>query len=90
MSVRYGRKDCIHVWRYRSDGWEEGCGPAICVECGAFGCFCDVPEPKPPKKVFFGDKEVGKANINGKWDNPYVRRSEAARKAANARWNKPS
>lgn len=37
MAIRYGRKNCKHVWRSRKDGWEEGCGAAICVKCGAFG-----------------------------------------------------
>ena len=68
---RYGRNNCNHVWRYRKDGWEEECIPVICVECGAFGCICDV-EDRPPREVFFGEAQNGDANINGNWENPCI------------------
>lgn len=68
----YGRKDCKHVWRYRKDGWVEECVPAVCIECGAFGCQCDFGDENIPKEVFFGEGQNGDANINGKWVNPYV------------------
>ncbi|MDD5012194.1 MAG: hypothetical protein PHQ66_00905 [Candidatus Nanoarchaeia archaeon] len=70
--AHYGRKDCEHEWRYRKDGWEEGCVPAICIECGAFGCMCDIQGKKPSKEIFF-DGYNSDANINGKWENPYVK-----------------
>ena len=75
---RYGRADCEHIWRYRKDGWEEGCGPAVCIRCGAFGCFCDVykTKPCPSKKVFFKQGQNGDANINGCWVNPYVKKGD--------------
>ncbi|MBU1091254.1 hypothetical protein KKA27_00035 [Patescibacteria group bacterium] len=75
MSVRYGRKDCEHIWRFRKDGWEEGCGPAVCVECGAFGCLHDFNRDDIPKDVFFGEGQNGDANINGRWVNPYIKNS---------------
>lgn len=75
MAVRYGRKNCKHKWVYREDGWEEGCGPAICRKCGAFGCFCDVyrTDPIPSKKEFFGNKAKSSDNVGGKWKNPYIK-----------------
>lgn len=78
MSVRYGRKDCEHVWRHRKDGWEEECGPVVCIECGAFGCFCDIykNEPIPSKEILFSEGVNGDANTNGKWVNPYVAKKE--------------
>ena len=69
--IRYGRKDCKHVFRHRKDGWEEGCVPTICIECGAFGCQCDA-DSLLDKKVFFGQGATGDANLNGSWENPYV------------------
>ncbi|NPE26680.1 hypothetical protein HNV12_01595 [Methanococcoides sp. SA1] len=42
MTLRYGNPDCDHEnVVYRKDGWEEGCAPAVCFDCGAFGCYCD-------------------------------------------------
>jgi len=70
--MRYGKKDCEHVLRHRKDGWEEGCGPTICIECGAFGCLCDAKEKDVPHDIFFGEGLNGDANINGKWSNPYL------------------
>lgn len=68
---RYGIKNCNHIWRYRNDGWEDECVPAICIECGAFGCKCDMKEAVD-KDTFFNEGQNGNANINGKWVNPYV------------------
>lgn len=76
MTVRYGREGCNHKWRYRKDGHEEGCGPAVCIICGAFGCFCDVDRDKVPKDIFFDEGEDGDANINGRWGNPYVEKKK--------------
>lgn len=75
MTIRYGRKDCSHELRYRSDGWEEECVPAICKECGAFGCGCDS---STPNELFFKDAYKSDANPNGKWINPYVQREKEA------------
>ena len=69
--ISYGREDCVHIWRYRKNGWEEGCAPAICIECGAFACLCDM-DILPPKEIFFSEGRESDANINGKWVNPYV------------------
>ena len=33
-------KDCDHEWVNRNDGYEETCGPAICIRCGLYGCWC--------------------------------------------------
>jgi hypothetical protein len=33
--------DCEHFWVNRTDGYEEECGPAICLLCGQYGCYCD-------------------------------------------------
>lgn len=74
MSVKYGKKDCHHDWVYRQDGWEGECGPTICIKCGAFGCFCDLPRPKPPVQQFFDRGVRGDANVNGQWENPYVKK----------------
>ncbi|MCK9595631.1 hypothetical protein M0R19_00375 [Candidatus Pacearchaeota archaeon] len=68
MSVSYGREDCNHQWRYRKYGIEEGCIPAICVDCGAFGCQCDVVNV--PKETFFKKHAESDDNIN--WENPYA------------------
>jgi hypothetical protein len=69
--IRYGIKDCNHKWRYRKDGWEEQCIPTICIECGAFGCRCDMKE-EFPKDIFFDEGQESNANINGKWVNSYI------------------
>ncbi len=71
--IKYGRSDCVHVWRHRKEGWVEGCVPAICIECGAFGCQCDMKGEKPTKEIFFDEGQKADANINGKWENPYVK-----------------
>ena len=71
MSVRYGKEDCKHDWVYRKDGYEEGCCPAICRKCGAFGCACDSWGVK--KKYFFDNAIKSTDNIGGKWENPYVK-----------------
>jgi hypothetical protein len=80
--IRYGSEDCNHVWRYRKDSWEEGCVPAVCVECGAFDCACVVfdnvsrKEFEKVKRIFFDAGINYDANINGKWINPYVKKDE--------------
>jgi len=72
--IRYGRKNCKHVWRYRKDGYEEYCSPVICKECGAFGCSCDV---KPCNNTeLFSEEFNSNANINGKWKNPYMKKEK--------------
>ena len=76
MTIRYGREDCEHIWRYRSDGWEEECVPAICIDCGAFGCGCDSGRARVPKEIFFEGKYTSTSNPNGKWENPYVKKKE--------------
>lgn len=77
MAIRYGNDDCNHKWRYRTDGYEEGCIPAICIECGAFGCQCDITDPAPSKKTFFDEGQPEDANINGRWKNPYIKQAQA-------------
>lgn len=32
--------ECNHFWVKRKDGYEEACGPAICLLCGKYGCYC--------------------------------------------------
>ena len=32
--------ECEHFWVERKDGYEEQCGPAICLICGEYGCEC--------------------------------------------------
>ena len=72
--IRYGLKDCNHMWRYRKDGWKEQCVPMICIECGAFGCQCDMDKNNiVPKNIFFNEGLNSNANINGNWINPYVK-----------------
>lgn len=75
-AMKYGRKKCEHEWRYRKDGWVEGCVPAICIKCGAFGCGCQGEAMKVPKDIFFNEGANSNDNIGGSWDNPYVRRGE--------------
>ena len=82
--IRYGREGCEHDWVNRGDGWEEQCGAAVCLECGAFGCWCNALEGyygilKDDKVGFEIKKRVmvaravdGDANTNGKWVNPYI------------------
>lgn len=72
--ARYGNPNCDHEWRYRDEGWEDECIPAICIKCGAFGCRCDMlmHNKLVDKDVFFGESQKGNANINGMWINPYV------------------
>lgn len=70
--IRYGREGCNHVWRYRKESWEDECIPAICVECGAFGCGCDFNHDDIPKEIFFGEGQRYDANVNDKWVNPYL------------------
>lgn len=82
MTIEYGRKDCEHVFRYRKGGWEEGCVPAICIECGAYACLCDIKE-KIPKDIFFNEGVSGDANINGRWDNPLVKEKKLEKKLKN-------
>lgn len=69
--IRYGRKNCKHEMRFRKNGWEEGCVPAICKKCGAFGCACDSDTNK---ELFFKEAMKSFDNINGKWVNPYIKR----------------
>jgi len=79
MVLRYGREDCKHELR-DSNGYEEYCSSAICIECGAMGCLCDARRAGVSDKVFFERKYKIDANINGKWENPYVeKRREAAK-----------
>ena len=33
--------NCEHFWVRRKDGYVEKCGPAICLKCGEYGCYCD-------------------------------------------------
>lgn len=73
MTIRYGRNHCAHQWRYRIDGWEEGCIPAICKECGAFGCSHDH---NVSKELFFKEGYSSYANPNGKWMNPYLKKKD--------------
>jgi hypothetical protein len=74
--ARYGLENCKHVWRYRKDGYLDSsfCVPTICIECGAFGCECDIENDKPEKDIFFAEGQNSDANINGKWVNPYIER----------------
>jgi len=76
MSISYGRSKCNHSWRERTDGYVEQCCPVVCIECGAFGCSCDVKtkHEKANLRILSGYK--GNANINGKWINPYVVKKE--------------
>lgn len=73
MAMWYGRKDCNHVIRYREDGWVDYCIPAVCIECGAFGCFCELNHTDISVSEFMKEGYKGNANINGKWKNPYVK-----------------
>lgn len=81
---RYGRSDCNHIWRYRIDGWEDQCAPAICISCGAFSCGCkyfdninyyNKEEFEKAKNIFFNEGVRYDANINGKWENPYIKKT---------------
>jgi len=75
--VYYGRNDCDHQWRYRKKGLEEGCIPAICIECGAFGCACDADAKDVSKEIFFENGGYkSDENINGNWENPYVEKKK--------------
>jgi len=74
----YGREDCEHVWRHRKDGWVEECVPAVCIECGAFGCLHDFIKEDIPEDIFFSEGQDGDANINGSWINPYVKKKEVS------------
>ncbi|PIT88569.1 MAG: hypothetical protein COU29_02200 [Candidatus Magasanikbacteria bacterium CG10_big_fil_rev_8_21_14_0_10_36_32] len=74
MSVRYGKSDCEHDWVFRQDGYEEGCVPIICLKCGAFGCLCNFPGPRPPAEEFFDRGVKSNTNSNGNWENPYVKK----------------
>lgn len=64
MSIRYGNKDCDHKFVHRKDGYEEGCCPAICKKCGAFGCACDIGS-QLPDKTFFSNGVNSYDNIGG-------------------------
>jgi len=70
MSIRYGETDCKHVWRLRKDGDEGECAPIICIECGAYGCACDIKHTEEKNNLFNLDGFDGDANINNKWSNP--------------------
>lgn len=71
--IRYGIKDCKHIFVNRISGYEETCGPVICQECGAFGCACDArgEEAELYLRTLLGF--TAEANPNGKWVNPYVK-----------------
>lgn len=75
--ARYGRPDCKHDWVYRVDGYVEQCVPAICRECGAFGCMCDMGENRKPWEEFKAQELAGDINVNGRWVNPYVKAKPA-------------
>jgi len=82
--IRYGRKNCKHDWVNRTDGYEEQCGAAVCLKCGAFTCWCEPLKEyhgigwfdevglELKKKVMIARGVAGNANTNGKWKNPYV------------------
>jgi hypothetical protein len=80
MVLRYGREDCKHELR-ASTGYEEYCASAICIDCGAIGCFCDAERAGVSKEVFFEKEYEIDANINGKWKNPYVEKKREAEKS---------
>ena len=78
--MSYGIRDCEHDWVKRTDGYEEQCMPAVCVKCGAFGCYCDAlrdvfGREERDKKI--RDMETrgvaGDADTSGQWVNPYVK-----------------
>jgi len=71
--AHYGRSDCKHDWVYHEDGYVEGCVPAICKKCGAFGCMCDMGENRKPWEEFCVMGLKANANPNGKWLNPCVK-----------------
>jgi len=77
--IRYGKSDCPHTWRYRlssfGNEFEDECIPVICVDCGAFGCACDV-KGYVSNEIFFSEAQRYNANINGKWVNPYVKEKQ--------------
>lgn len=76
--IRYGKKDCEHVWVYREEGYEEQCVAVICKECGAFGCGCDDDVPKHTGDKwddFISNGLKAEANPNGNWVNPYVEKT---------------
>jgi hypothetical protein len=77
MVLRYGREDCKHQLR-ASNGFEEYCISAICIDCGAIGCLCDAQRAGVSKGIFFEKKYEIDANINGKWENPYVEKRREA------------
>lgn len=60
--------ECEHEWRYNSDGWVEGCVPAICIKCGKTGCACDVGDKLVYdltfKKKFFDEQVHDKTQIS--------------------------
>ena len=70
MSIRYGRSDCNHSWRIRADGDECQCTAIICIECGAYGCGCDIKTAHEKQNLYVLAEYNGDANINGLWDNP--------------------
>ena len=69
MTIHYGIDGCKHRWVYRKDGWAWACTPAICADCGAFGCECDSGSLRGKP---YENKLTADANPNGKWINPYV------------------
>ena len=74
--TRYGRENCRHLWRIRTDGYEEYCAPLICVKCGAFACHCVFNKWKTPPsfKTLHKGECASNADINGEWINPYIER----------------
>ncbi len=61
---------CNHFWVARVDGYEEQCGPAICLICGEYACECEfrkqlnlLPESlKDRRRAIFKDFGFGGDN----------------------------
>tara|TARA_Y100000310_G_scaffold200561_1_gene200655 strand:+ start:87 stop:476 length:390 start_codon:yes stop_codon:yes gene_type:complete len=77
--MRYGRRNCEHEFRNRIHGYEEGCGPVICIRCGGFACLCDVRKQNnnySDSRVDLGLDDLpgyyADDNLNGRWLNPYI------------------
>jgi len=59
---------CEHVWVKREDGYEEQCGPVICIICGKYNCYCSFLrsiENLPPLIQKLRKKRFEELAING-------------------------
>jgi len=60
------QNNCHHKWVERLNGYEEGCGAAICCLCGKYGCYhtADYKKMTQEEKKAFHKNGIYGNNLN--------------------------